>query len=180
MSGLKVLSQPVVIDLGYNEIMRNFSELKGSFVEVGLWGDGDDPATNLAARGAVHEYGTQNGRIPSRPWMRQTAEKYAEEVNDFVVKLLESLTDRNISGITFLGLLGAFYEGKMKAIFTEGEFAELAASTIARKGSDTPLIDTGLMRASITSKVFIKNHELFQSFIDAMEDNKISEEAELE
>ena len=178
-------SKPVDIkfdfyDFGYDAIMENMAELKGSYVEIGLWGEGGGPEDNIAARGAVQEYGTISGRIPSRPFMRRTFDHNQQQIFDYTEKLLEQLAGNFINGVTFLGNLGAFYEGLIKETFTEGGFEVNAASTIKGKGSDVPLIDTGLMRDSITSKVSIKNHELFKSFIEASEENKISEEAESE
>lgn len=51
--------------------------------------------------------------------------------------------------------IGAEGEGSLKRTLTEGrgEWPSLKPGTIARKGSTRPLIDTGIMRSKITSRV---------------------------
>ncbi|RLI81339.1 hypothetical protein DRP04_06355 [Archaeoglobales archaeon] len=54
-----------------------------------------------------------------------------------------------------LRLAGAFLEGKVKETIQQGrqDWPPLKPSTIKRKGSDKPLIDTGKLLNSITHKV---------------------------
>lgn len=165
MKGLKSSAKVIDIDLGFKEIVNNFKELKGSYVAIGLWGQGDDPATNVAALGTVHEFGSQKMKIPARPFMRRTYEHNVQQIADEATKLLKELSDRIINSKTVLMGLGAFYEGLMKETFVEGGFQVLKAQTIARKGSDTPLIDTGNLRSSIMFRIFVKNKELYDEFM---------------
>ena len=46
-------------------------------------------------------------------------------------------------------------EGAMKLKFTDGTLTPNAPSTIKKKGSSRPLIDTGQLRQSISNKVII-------------------------
>ncbi len=65
----------------------------------------------------------------------------------------------------------AHLEGKVKEKITEGIPPPLRETTIARKGSSKPLIDTGTLRASITHKVKgdVAKVGLFGDYIDRKE-----------
>ncbi|MCY1454324.1 hypothetical protein D9M71_713820 [compost metagenome] len=54
-----------------------------------------------------------------------------------------------ITMTTLLEQMGNLAEGHVKQEITDGDFAANAASTIAAKSSDKPLIDTGALRQSI-------------------------------
>ena len=58
-----------------------------------------------------------------------------------------------VSPFDGLSKLGVSYEGEMKKTFLVGQFIPNKPATIKRKGSSRPLIDTGHLRQSITSKV---------------------------
>lgn len=105
----------------------------------------------------IHEYGTRDGRIPARPIMgeslRRSNVKIVKRARKDVVKIITA----NKDGRWVMQRLGLFLEGEVKRTFgTEvfmGKRVPNAPETIARKGSSKPLIDTGALRASITSKV---------------------------
>jgi hypothetical protein len=120
-----------------------------------------EDGTPVALAALVNEYGSAKRKIPPRSFMRSTqAEKKAE---------WKEITHR-LSAAVFQGKLkaGALMEGLTQA--AEGAIRQtiskitqpaLAARTIAARrsrnakgnASDKPLVDTGLMIASLTSQV---------------------------
>ena len=73
--------------------------------------------------------------------------KYENNIPD----LIEDIEDLS----KVLGVIGAVMEAKVKETITGGrpEWPPLKESTVKRKGHSKPLIETGMLRASITHKV---------------------------
>jgi phage gpG-like protein len=145
-------------DLGWKNIVKESKHLKGSFTKVGLFGNGGDASTNMAERAAVHEFGTRKGNIPPRPFNRRAWSRHKNEVIKLMDKKYNDIlkTKGRATVKKALQDIGGFFEGKLKETITEGGFISLKPATIARKGSTTPLIDTGDMRRRITHREFIK------------------------
>ncbi|MFA6910737.1 MAG: hypothetical protein WCQ59_06375 [Candidatus Cloacimonadaceae bacterium] len=159
----------VVKDLGMKKAIASIKGLNKSFVVVGLPGAGS-PAVmenggkgfigpmkptglTVAVLGVIHEYGSPANGIPARPFMKQTWLTYRDQTRKLTQSLLKQVTSGKVTVHMGLSRLGIWYEGKMKTTVRRGQFVPNAAETIRQKGSSKPLIDTGLMRASITHKV---------------------------
>lgn len=84
--------------------------------------------------------------------MRQTVDNHEQEWADMAQKL-ENRVASGMSVEQALDILGNQAEGHMKETVGQGKFKPNSPKTIKRKGSAKPLIDTGLMRESITYKV---------------------------
>ena len=119
-----------VIDINgaYQAILHRLQNMHGN-VEVGIFDDGkkEPNKTSVYDVAVYNEFGTSH--IPARPFMRQTVDNHEQEWAD----MSQKLEDRVASG--------------------RGKFKPNSPKTIKRKGSAKPLIDTGLMRESITYKV---------------------------
>lgn len=145
-------------DLGWDKIVKSIKHLKGSYTKVGLFGNGGSPSDNLAARGAVHEFGSVKMNIPARPFNRRAWSRHKEKV----IKLLEEKYNRILatkgtaSVRKALSDIGADFEGKLKQTIMDGGFVANKPATIKHKGSSRPLIDTGDMRNRIEHKEVIK------------------------
>lgn len=112
----------------------------------------------LAQLGLIQEFGIP-GHIPSRPFMRSGLQRAKAGASKLLGKLLEKL-DPKVTGeqlktkaSTILGKVGAYVAAQIKQGIASGGFAANAPSTVARKGSSKPLIDTGLLRQSLTWQV---------------------------
>lgn len=90
-----------------------------------------------------NEFG--DDRVPSRPFMAQTVDNREPEIMGIVKKSITENDDIN----EIARLIGEGVALLMKDEIETGNFVPNAPSTIARKGSDKPLIDTGTMRDSI-------------------------------
>lgn len=94
-----------------------------------------------------NEVGTS--RAPSRPFLRMSVDDNTDKIS----KMCQAQVKRLAQGATaqeILQTLGAFQKGLIQAKIGDGEFKPNAASTIRKKKSDHPLIDTGRMRQSVS------------------------------
>lgn len=126
---------------------RELQKLAELEVQVGFQGDeAYEDGTSLAEVAAYNEFGTSD--MPERPFMRQSFENHEAELQaacDLVNQTLAS------GGTTEAALnkLGVTVRGLVQEEIVGGGFAPNAESTIRKKGSEQPLIDTGFMRQSV-------------------------------
>lgn len=99
----------------------------------------------LAEVAAWNEFGTD--RAPSRPFMRQTVNDYAEQIAKFGKSKVAA--GGAMDARQTLNAMGSYVKGCIQKEIINGEFEPNAASTIAKKDSDKPLIDTGRMRQNV-------------------------------
>ena len=116
-------------------------EVRVGYQEGASYPDGT-PVINVAL---WNELGTVH--IPPRPFIRQTVDnneaKFQAQMQSVANKLAKGSTADKV-----LNELGVFAKGLLQKEIKDGEFAPNAPSTIRAKGSDRPLIDTGLLRQS--------------------------------
>ena len=98
---------------------------------------------NLASLGAVLEFG--NEHIPSRPFLRQTLAENQEKYTALFVKLFES----GVSIDQIYEQIALIAQGDVQQNIVNGKWTANAPSTIKRKKSSKPLIDTGKLRQSV-------------------------------
>lgn len=146
-----------------NELLEVLDKLGKARIEIGIIGEEkhtDDITVLVIAR--IHEFGVmvtdKNGRqmnIPSRPFIRGTADNKQDDINEQVEKIIVQIVEREIPVRNGLDALGLMLEGITKEYLTDLKVPELKAETIRRKGSSNPLIDTGKLRDSITYRVVV-------------------------
>jgi hypothetical protein len=146
----------IEIDHGWNEILRNHKNIKKLNIEVGLWGDGDDPENNLAYRGLIHQDPSPSSKNPRRPFMSNAFDKNESNIKNFIDKEYEKVINRKQSLKKMSDRIGVKHEGQIKKSFTEFDYVPNKPKTIERKGSSRPLIDKSTMRNSVKYKVDIK------------------------
>lgn len=141
------------IDHGWRRIKRELKKAAKADVYAGLFEeDVYENGQNVAEVGAYNEYGTST--IPARPFIRPALD------NDFSSRVLKTEEKK---------LLSSMWRGTKTAAKLNEGLAELIVEkikhnietltdpplspvTIKKKGSDKPLIDTGLMLASVKVK----------------------------
>ena len=94
-----------------------------------------------------NELGTS--RVPSRPFMRQSVDSNEGAISGFCKSRIKSLADGSKDAEQILKEIGVMQVGLVQKTIKDGDFVPNAPSTIERKGSDKPLIDTGQMRQSV-------------------------------
>lgn len=97
--------------------------------------------------------------IPSRPFMRSAIDNNKNSIVRVARKEVEAIINgEQDARMASIGV-GMHVEGLIKKNFVVGDFAPLAKSTIKRKGSSRPLIDTGHLRQSIRYVIRRKGEE---------------------
>ncbi len=147
-------------DLGWNEILKVAAEIKQSKVRVGVIGERAEakeegsPLT-VGEIAAVLEYGTEDGHIPARPFVRGTFDAERENLVALGRKLIRGALDGKITVEKGLNIIGSTLANAIKRRITDGSGVPPpnAPSTIAAKGSDRPLVDTGRLLGAITWSV---------------------------
>lgn len=125
------ITGPSIVKVGFPE-----GQSQGDIVDRAVW----------------NHYGTSRG-IPSRPFLMNAVRKnkrtYVNALKSSAAQILNGDTTMTM----ILNRLGILAQGHIQEEITNLQSPENAASTIARKGSSNPLIDTGEMRAAVTWKV---------------------------
>jgi len=149
---MAVSSVVIERDLGWKAIVKQLKGMNGMSTDIGLFGSGSSPKDNIAARGAVMEWGSHKNNIPSRPFNRQTWDKNLNKIKKVSMAEFGKVVDQKKSGKKALFNIGEWFTGKLKEGITSGKYKALSEKTVRQKGSSVPLIDTGLMKSSITHK----------------------------
>ena len=98
-----------------------------SVVDVALW----------------NELGTV--RSPSRPFLRKSVDGHKDEISRFMKRAVKEITEgKSVEEV--LKKIGVFQQKIIRKEISSGNFEPNSPETVRRKGSDKPLIDTGLMR----------------------------------
>lgn len=106
----------------------------------------DDNGVDIANIAAFNELGTVTA--PSRPFLRKSVDENASKIKAMCASQLQKLRD-GATAEDILKTLGVFQKGLVQQKIVDGSFEPNAPSTIRKKHSDKPLIDTGRMRQSV-------------------------------
>lgn len=100
----------------------------------------------------IHEFGTAT--IPQRSFIGAYAEGKEAEAKSDLRKLATAIVKGKVDADRGLDQLAQLYAGEVQQRIADGIPPGLADSTIAKKGSSTPLIGpSGQLRSSITGQV---------------------------
>lgn len=147
-------------DRGYKALVRSLRSSGGTIVgKAGIIGvkaaaehatDGPEPLTN-AELALIHEFGIG---VPERSFIRAAFDKNHPKYDENMVKLVRAIYDGKITIERAVGLLGMQIASDIRNYIRDsGELLPNAPSTIARKGSSKPLIDSAQLVNSISSAV---------------------------
>lgn len=103
----------------------------------------------IATVAAVNNFGSADGRIPARPFLQPPIEDGAPMYRRLAEVMLPRVLSGEMEMRTLLEQMGNLAEGHVKQYITDLRTPPNAQSTIDKKGSDNPLIDTGFLRQSI-------------------------------
>lgn len=100
---------------------------------------------------AIMEAGSPVKNIPSRKLLGPVVNKHIEQIKEMFNKIYDAIIRGEEQEADLqMNILAQRVEMWTKAYFREdNDWAPNAPATIKRKGSDTPLIDTGALRQSI-------------------------------
>lgn len=127
---------------------------KHSHVAVGILQDEThDEHFSMVDLAMVHEYGSSDGRIPERSFIRSTCDAKRKEHLKIMQKLQSKVVKGSITTHQALTQLGEVVSKDMVQTINNGIAPVLEPATIARKNSSKPLIDTGRLKGSISHEV---------------------------
>lgn len=112
---------------------------------------GQPASTTLAQVASFHEFGLG---VPRRSFLHDTIEEERRQIK----RALENGVELASQDLSFdyekhLKKLGVYMKGQIQRRISSGIAPPLDERTIKRKGSATPLIDTGQLRSAIHFKV---------------------------
>lgn len=126
----------------------------GPHVAVGILQDKKHDANfSMVDLAVVHEYGSRDGRIPERSFIRSTCDGKQAQHEQIMHKLQRKVVDGKLSIANALTQLGEVVSKDIVATINRGIEPELKKATIRRKKSSKALIDTGRLKGSITHEV---------------------------
>lgn len=160
-------------DLGKARIERELKKARKLVGLVGIPSDAERSANNpnfpLASIALVMEKGSPVNKVPPRPFMKQTRERYEKSMLRLARKLLKGISNGVTTAKAAVSEMTVKYEGYMKSIFLRGSFKSNAEITkeggwmrnkvsgkpffVKGKKSSRPLIADGTLRSSIKGRV---------------------------
>ena len=154
-------------DFGYKRLLGDLRHLKNSYVDTGIFGGRNlkkGKGSSIVDYAFANEFGatiemntgrnfTTFVRITERSFMRSTVDenrrKYEMAIDVGFNRIgLGQTTPRAV-----LTIIGMTVRTDIQRKIRSGPFEPNAPSTVARKGSSKPLIDTGTMRRAVEYKL---------------------------
>jgi hypothetical protein len=151
---------------GQSEITGDFSKLEklieeldaNHSVDVGVFSDAKTAdGVQVAEYGAYNEFGSivVKDRPPKRSFIRMPIEQKQDKIGAYVSGKAKAHLESGDVKAVFQDIGIAAESVIQEAFDTQGfgSWAPDADSTVARKGSSTPMIDDGTLRKAITHRV---------------------------
>lgn len=134
-----------------SELSEIASRMGGGYVDVGFMGHQTYPdGTSVATVAFWNEFGVPENNQPPRPFFQRMIDEHS---GDWPVTLGAMAVQTDYNGPAALALLGEEVRGQLIDSVQALVEPPLSPVTIARKGFDKPLIETGLMVQSVTYEV---------------------------
>lgn len=139
-------------DLGWGDMKTRLKKLKGAHTKVGVQDGGKRKGgrSNVVI-GIAHEFGTPS--IPSRSFLRSTYEENLPQAKRLLAAEYPLILEGKRTAEESLGLVGAWFQGKVQNKIRSGIAPELSDATKAKRikggGKTIPLWDTGQLINSI-------------------------------
>lgn len=115
-------------------------------VDIGILA-GEDATLLIIA--AANEFGTRNGHIPERSYIRSAVDINSVQISALAERVWGEIVDGRITKRAGLERMGEEIQRMVQKQIIDVKLPINAPATIARKGSSNPLVDTGRLRASI-------------------------------
>lgn len=129
-------------------------KLRDRSVKVGITGDDSVDGVSVVDYAMYNEFGTSRG-IPARPFMSVTYDRYHSQTEKLIEHMYTQMLEGAFDPDHLLKVAGAEYQKRVQqTIRNAKEWAvPNAPSTIDRKGSSSPLIDTGRMVGAVRYEI---------------------------
>lgn len=128
--------------------------LDGVSAKVG-WLDGNNysDGTPVAYVAVIHEFGAPAAGIPARPVLRPAVARFQSAWMGLVEKGAVAVLEGRTTGADVLGLIAMQAAGDLAKQYQTPGGPALQPETVARKGFDTKLVDSGILTQTIQHQV---------------------------
>jgi len=127
-------------------------EFEGLVAQIGLpSGINYEDGISVAQVAAWNEFGTS--KTPARPFIMPTVAEKKDEWTKIIAHSIPRVVRGEVSAFDVLDITGRAASADIQTTISKVDSPKLAESTIRAKGSSKPLVDTGLMLASVQSAV---------------------------
>lgn len=142
-------------DKPWKRLMSRVSGLGRLRVNIGVFSKEthDNSDLTLIHLMAIHEFGAPEANIPERAPIRKTFIMKKAEYRKMVGQLVKLVLAEKLTMLKATEILGMWGASEVRSTIVAGVSPPNAPSTIKRKGSSTPLVDTGQLLNSITFEV---------------------------
>lgn len=142
------IKMTVKIDDRDIDMARLLEDLDSEFdaVDIGVLASEDEL---LRLYASANEFGTTDGHIPERSFIRSGVDQNEAEINEVADRLWDQIISGRQTKAQALAKMGETIQRHIQRRITTLRHPPNAPSTVKRKKSSNPLIDTGRMRASI-------------------------------
>ena len=153
------------VDRGYLALRKRWRRLalNDEIVDAGIVGkraQTQHPESDLtvAEIGAVHEFGTEDGRVPARSFIRSTFDKNRKKYRNLTRRIGQKVEKDQMSKRQALNLFGTILRDDMIDTINQNIPPPLKPRTLKKKekngkAGNVALVDTGLLKASIDFEV---------------------------
>lgn len=138
----------------WQEYAKRLKKMKGTRLYVGYPADDTGVANPHYENGAsiidvaiANNYGLG---VPQRPFFEEAREPIQVMFNGALKSRMPDLNSGKVDYQKLLGVIGVKAEHEVRRSIRDGNWTPNSPETIARKGSDRPLIDTGAMVQNVT------------------------------
>ncbi len=146
------------VDKGYKNFLKHMEKMAQTRqgVAIGIIGDeaaavSSDRGINNATLGAIHEFGSADGHVPERSFLRATVDANDKKYTEFAARVAVTDALANIPLNVTLGKVGELALRDVTAKFRAGIEPALSPVTQEiRHGNAKPLWNTGQLLRSIT------------------------------
>ena len=154
-----IVTSTVTRDNGLLDRITSVARSATSKIEVGYFGNqmhrpsitsGSTGSISIKDLAAIHELGLG---VPKRAFISPALKKNRIKYIKYIGKQLTPIIRRRQTMNAAWQTVGIMAVADIQEYMITAKFTPLAPSTIARKGSSKPLIDTGQMRQAITYRV---------------------------
>ncbi len=151
----------VVDDRAMKKLVKRLGTELDRKVRVGVLaedkgaGRTEDGSMTMVELATIHEYGSPKANIPQRSFLRAPFEtpELQRQQRDISAKLANKLIEKGMTVDQALNILGTWGVQAVKKYIQSGIEPANKPATVAKKGSDKPLVDTGRLINSVTHKV---------------------------
>lgn len=148
-----------VVDRGARAVLRATGDRRRHTVEVGVFGSEKKRGSPTITVAQVAEWAEYGIGQPQRSWLRAWVDANEDLINQRIDRETREVLSGKRTQEQAIKRIGVWLQGEIQlniANFPDNGFEPNAESTIARKGSSTPLIATGQLRSSITHRTGVE------------------------